>query len=169
MKRLYFVKPRAKILGATAIKFAKHARDLLENAKIYRSLDEAVKDCDIVIGTTGVWEKAKSHKKNVMSIERAAREAHNKAYRSIALVLGRDDVGMSKEEFTKKRLGGIYKVEREMPTRRELDLLFSEFESMISSKSSIRNKKEVSRVFKNLILNSKISKKEVHALITALK
>jgi len=200
LKRLYFVKPRAKILGATAIKFAKHARDLLENAKIYRSLDEAVKDCDIVIGTTGVWEKAKSHKKNVMSIERAAREAHNKAYRSIALVLGRDDVGMSKEElancdivafipsnpeypvlnishaaaimlyeFTKKRLGGIYKVEREMPTRRELDLLFSEFESMISSKSSIRNKKEVSRVFKNLILNSKISKKEVHALITALK
>ncbi|MGC9157288.1 MAG: RNA methyltransferase [Candidatus Micrarchaeia archaeon] len=200
LKQICFVKPRTKLLGVTAIKFAKHARGLLEHAKVYSSLQEAVKGCDMIIGTTGVWEKAKSHGKNVMTIDRLAKELSKRRHRCVALILGRDDIGMSKEELascdavayipadpkypvlnishalaimlyelSKASLANIYQISKDLPTRKELDLLFSEFEKMVCGKENIRNKKEVSRVFRNLVLNARLSKKEVHALITALK
>ena len=56
VERLFLVNPRTKI-GGRAIMFSKHAKDLLLNAKVYKSLEQAIIGCDIVIGTTGIWRK----------------------------------------------------------------------------------------------------------------
>ncbi|MEM0147321.1 MAG: TrmJ/YjtD family RNA methyltransferase [Candidatus Micrarchaeaceae archaeon] len=103
IKKLFFVKPRTNITGKKAIMFSKHAAELLKNATVYKSIASAISDCDIVIGTTGVWNKAKSHHKNALLMEDVARliskrcdSAHSY---TIGLVLGRDDAGMSNEEL----------------------------------------------------------------------
>ncbi len=74
VKRLFFVKPRVKI-GKSAIMFSKHAKNLLLNAKIYRDFDSAISDCNVVIGTTGIWKKAGINFKKVYLIEDAIERA----------------------------------------------------------------------------------------------
>ena len=70
--KLFLVKPRTKI-GGRAIMFAKHARDLLTNAKIYKDLDSAIADCDVVVGTTGIWRKARVSFKRIYLIDETVR------------------------------------------------------------------------------------------------
>ena len=72
IRRLFLVKPRTRI-GQRAIMFSKHARDLLENAKIYPDLQSAISDCDVVVGTTGIWRKAKVSFKRIYLIEEMAK------------------------------------------------------------------------------------------------
>ena len=57
VRRLYVVRPRAKLTGRDAIKYSKHARALLEGAKEYGSLDEALRGCGLVIGRVGVRKR----------------------------------------------------------------------------------------------------------------
>ena len=41
VRRLFLVNPRTDPKGKTALMYAKHARSLLENARTYKSLDDA--------------------------------------------------------------------------------------------------------------------------------
>jgi tRNA C32,U32 (ribose-2'-O)-methylase TrmJ len=50
---LAIVKPKCEI-GLDAIKFSKHALDILKNASICKSFDEAVEGCQLVVGTSGI-------------------------------------------------------------------------------------------------------------------
>ncbi len=202
IRRLFFAMPRANITGKKAITYSKHAVDLLESASVYSSLDEAVKDCDIVVGTTGLWRKANAEYKNAMLLDSAVSLISKSCSRrrcNVALVIGRDDIGMKKEEldkcdiiayipaspeypvlnvshalaimlyeFSKAGFSSAYEQEKPKAEKKELELLFSEFEKLIAGKK-IRNKKVVERVFKKIVLQSNPSRKEVHALITALK
>ncbi len=203
INKLYFINPRANIKGKTAITYSKHAHELLENAKTYATLEEAILDCDIVIGSTGIWEKAKSEYKNAMLAEDAAEYAERVCRRrncKIGLIIGRDDIGMKKEElakcdviayiptnpkypvlnishalaiflyeFSKRNFSKIYSQNTQaLASKKEIELLFSEFGDLIKGKK-IRNKKTVMTVFRKLIINSKLNRKEIHALITALK
>lgn len=107
IQRLFIVNPRVNIIGNKAIMFSKHAHSLLENAKIYNDFDEAIKDCDIVIGTTGVLSKANPQIRKVYLAEDAAARAsklNSKGKRKnavIGIVIGRDDTGLSTEELSK--------------------------------------------------------------------
>mgnify|MGYP001626375149 CR=1 FL=1 len=202
IRRLFFAMPRANITGKKAITYSKHAVDLLESASVYSSLDEAVKDCDIVVGTTGLWRKANAEYKNAMLLDSAVSlisKSCSRRHCNVALVIGRDDIGMKKEEldkcdiiayipaspeypvlnvshalaimlyeFSKAGFSSAYEQEKPKAEKKELELLFSEFEKLIAGKN-IRNKKVVERVFKKIVLQSNPSRKEVHALITALK
>lgn len=101
VKKLFLVKPRTRI-GSRAIMFSKHARNLLLDAKIYKNFDSAIKDCNVVIGTTGIWKKARVNFKRIYLIEDAI-ERISKLGKSktIGIVIGRDDIGLKKNEIEK--------------------------------------------------------------------
>ncbi len=103
VKRLFFVRPRAKLTGAKAIMYSKHASRLLEHAKVYRSFVDAIKDCDIVIGTTGLKSRSKASFKRIFLIEQAAKRAAamGKRRSTVGLLLGRDDTGLTATEMEK--------------------------------------------------------------------
>ena len=95
---LYLVEPR-EYPTPRAIWRAAGARDVLENAKIVQSVDEAIADCSLVIGTSArerripwplinprqcgerIWAEADGHK--------------------VALLFGREDRGLTNEELHK--------------------------------------------------------------------
>lgn len=100
--RLFFVSPRARLDGKTALMYAKHGRPLLENAVVYRGFDEAVRDCDTIIATSGIWRKGKSNFGRVRLVENALDQVSKLGKRSVVgIVIGRDDTGLRKEEIEK--------------------------------------------------------------------
>ncbi len=102
VKKLHIVRPRANLTGHRAIMFSKHARDLLENAKVYKSFEEAIMDCDITIATTGLWRKGSVNFKNVNLADKAVGRALTAAKGSgrIGLIIGRDDIGLTIKELS---------------------------------------------------------------------
>ncbi len=95
---LSLVNPRCNHNGKEAIKYSKHAFPILKKAKVCKSIDDAVKGSTIVVGTTGLWHKSNASFFNVYTLSKA-----KKALRSgkIALLIGRDDTGLTKEELQK--------------------------------------------------------------------
>ncbi len=98
-----FVNPRARIRGKKAIMYAKHSHKLLSGAKVFGTLSEAVRGYDIVIGTTGIVEKTESgFSRAVLLSELGSDKRIGRALAragSIAVVMGRDDTGLTKEEM----------------------------------------------------------------------
>ncbi len=102
VRKLYFINPRAKLTGATARMFAKHAFDLLENAAVYKDLDSATKDCDLLVGTTAITKKAKANFRRIFFAEEAVEKLKRmKGGGTVGLVIGRDDIGMRSDELEK--------------------------------------------------------------------
>ena len=88
-------------LGDEAFKRAKHARDLLENAESYESLEDATKDCSLVVGTSGI--DTPSEKKFVriaMNPRDLSAKLENHEGRA-AVLFGREDLGLFNEELLK--------------------------------------------------------------------
>lgn len=101
VRRLYFVRPSAKLNGARAIMFAKHAKELLLNAKVYPDFDSAIRGCDIVIGTTGIWRKAKANFKRIYLLDQTISRLRKigKDSTVVGLVIGRDSIGLLNSEL----------------------------------------------------------------------
>lgn len=98
LDKLYLVNPRCDYRGAEALKYSKHASSILKGAKVSDSIEEAVKGSSIVVGTTGLWRKSNAAFFNVYALQEAHRFVKNN---SIALLIGRDDTGLTKEELRK--------------------------------------------------------------------
>lgn len=96
---LYIVKPKVKI-GFNAKMFSKRAYPILQNAKIFRSLDEATKDCDFLVGTSGVIGRSKNVLRNPLTPKNFANKIKSLDGR-IALLFGREGVGLTKKEIEK--------------------------------------------------------------------
>lgn len=81
-----------------ALKFAVSARDLLEQAKVYGKLADALADCEVTVGTTRRHGKYRLEifSPQEMAVTVLANLAHNRA----ALVFGREDSGLTTEELT---------------------------------------------------------------------
>jgi tRNA/rRNA methyltransferase len=102
VEKLFIVNPRAKVDGNKAIMYSKHAHSLLENARIYRTLDEATRGCGLIVGTTGIRDKAKSNFRRVYFAEDAVRRMKKmRSGGTAALIIGRDDIGLRREEVEK--------------------------------------------------------------------
>ncbi len=97
--QLNFVSPRANLKGNKAVMYSKHAVDLLRSAKTYKNFDDAIRDCTVVLGTSGIL-RSNSRFSNTLSPE-SARKKVEKDYRNptVALVIGRDDKGLNFEEL----------------------------------------------------------------------
>ncbi|MEW6484596.1 MULTISPECIES: tRNA (cytosine(32)/uridine(32)-2'-O)-methyltransferase TrmJ [Tatumella] len=98
LSNLYLVNPLIKP-DSQAISLAAGASDLIGNASIVESLDEAIAGCSLVVGTSArsrslPWPMLDARECGVKSVEEG-RQA------PVALVFGRERVGLTNEELQK--------------------------------------------------------------------
>lgn len=97
-KELRFVAPRCDIHCPEAMARGKHASGLLENAKTYGTLREALDGVAMAIGTTARTTKAENrHLRKTLDVRDWA-EGFGGWDGQMALVFGREDSGMTSEE-----------------------------------------------------------------------
>ncbi len=114
--RLFIVNPRAKLNGEKAKMYAKHAYKLLENAKIYKSLEDATKDCSLILGTTGIRTKSKANFHRIYFAEDAVEKVSKiKGNGNVALLIGRDDIGLRSDEVEKCDMLAYISTNQEYP------------------------------------------------------
>jgi TrmH family RNA methyltransferase len=95
LSRLYLVRPK-HFPDSEATSLAVNAADLLETAVVTESLEEALADCQFVIGVSG---KERSLSQQVMTVREAAQEVKSVASHSqVALVFGTEMSGLSNAE-----------------------------------------------------------------------
>jgi TrmH family RNA methyltransferase len=196
MGRLYIVNPRCDHNGKTAIKYAKHAHDLLENAAICRSIKEATKGT-VVVGTTAIWHKSHRSFLNVYSAEKAASMYSSQ---KVSILIGRDDTGLTKEELSECSANIFINANRDYPvlnishalaiilyeftkdrmkrehahmgrffaTSEEKERAFELFRRLIRARKDIKRKDAVLRAFRHVIDRSVPTRKEINALAIAL-
>lgn len=99
--RLVMVNPHA--LNETAYMFAKHARDILDNAQLVDSFEEAIKGSAIVIGTTGVPSRYKKEYRFSRAIYELNPFLHESGFigKEISIVFGRESRGLTQEESSR--------------------------------------------------------------------
>jgi len=82
---------------ADARKMALGAISLLEHARCYKNLESALKDCNTAFGTT---RRIGKYRKNLLNPEQAGNKISVlEDYHKCALVLGREDNGLSSDEL----------------------------------------------------------------------
>ena len=197
VKRLCMVRPRCNHKGAQAIKYAKHARELLLGAKICDSIAKETAG-SLVIGTTAVWKKAGGAFHNVYTLDKAL-EMMGRHRGRISLLIGRDDTGLTKEELsmcdatvfipteeaypalnishalaillyslTKTRMPREAGFQRMYASSEDIRMLERLFAMLISHRHDIRDKRAVAMAFSHLIARASPTKKELRALSIAL-
>ncbi|MEM3342647.1 MAG: RNA methyltransferase [Thermoplasmata archaeon] len=96
-KKLVLVNPCP--VEAEAFFRAMHAQDILENAEVYPDLKSAIKDLDVVIGTSGILNKNdRHHLRNPVSsmdLKKLIAGVEGK----IGIVFGREDRGLDTDEL----------------------------------------------------------------------
>lgn len=98
---LAIVNPKCQI-GIDAIKFSKHAKEILKNAKTHETFDNAIRDCQIVIGTSGIKERNKDTIRACVSLDEFIKENLGRlGEEKIALIFGREGIGLTATEIDK--------------------------------------------------------------------
>ena len=93
---LYLVKPRAQI-NEVARRYAMKGRDVLEKAVILDSIDSAIKDVELVVGTTGKISDT-SLLRQTLSVRDFAERARS-INGTVAILFGREPSGLTNEEI----------------------------------------------------------------------
>jgi len=95
---LCLVNPRTKV-GRTSLIYSAHAKDIILNARIVDSIQEAIEDIAYIIGTTGKTPK-KSHRvlRTPITPEDLGKNMADYEGR-VAILLGREDIGLKNEEL----------------------------------------------------------------------
>lgn len=197
IRKLLLVNPRCDPKGRQAIKYSKHARDLLENAKVIKSIGKP--DGSFIIGTTGISHKAGDAFYNIYSLEKVRGMARRAASASkrVVLLMGRDDTGLSKDELrmcdatisleTGKDypilnishalaiiLHGLSFVDRRSIMQNVYadpayqKRVLSLFDRLVDRNPRIRDKNSVKMAFRHMIGRATPTRKEVNALSIAL-
>ncbi|OOF55681.1 tRNA (cytosine(32)/uridine(32)-2'-O)-methyltransferase TrmJ [Rodentibacter genomosp. 2] len=95
LSQLYLVSPKS--IDEQSVALAAGADDIVDNAKIVSSFDEAVSDCSLVIGTSARLR----HLQNTLIEPRACAEKVAKHHGKVAIVFGRERVGLYNNELLK--------------------------------------------------------------------
>ena len=95
LSQLYLVRPK-HFPDGEAKSLAVNAADLLDTAVVTQTLEEAIADCQFVIGVSG---KQRSLSQQVITVREAAAEVKNIAiHQEVALVFGTEMSGLSNQE-----------------------------------------------------------------------
>ncbi|MCO6524208.1 MAG: tRNA (cytosine(32)/uridine(32)-2'-O)-methyltransferase TrmJ [Candidatus Schmidhempelia sp.] len=98
MSHLYLVNPIVKP-DSQAISLAAGASDIIKNATITTSLEEAVADCRLIIGASA---RSRSLQWPILESRACGEKIIDEAYEGhVALVFGRERVGLTNEELQK--------------------------------------------------------------------
>lgn len=99
--QLVLVRPKCNHLGFDAIKYSKHAREVLECARVVRSLSSATKGCKFTVGTTGIlyrhWHKTF---RTPISLKELANKIKGQKEGEFAIVFGNEGVGLSERDIS---------------------------------------------------------------------
>jgi len=93
---IYVVKPRIKFDKGVE-KFAKHAKDLKNKIVVVDSFEKAIKG--VSVATTGIKEKAKHRYFNLITPKKLGQLV--KEGKELTIIIGRDDIGLKREEIAK--------------------------------------------------------------------
>jgi len=98
---LSIVAPKCDPTGFDAIMHSKHAREVLEGAKICKTLAAATRGCKLSVGATGVifrhWHETI---RSPISLEAFAKKAASQREGKVALVFGSEGVGLSEKDIS---------------------------------------------------------------------
>lgn len=98
---LYLVSPKCDPAGFDAIKYSKHARDILEGAKTVKTLSQATRGCKFAIGTTGVLFRhwAETIRSPILLSDLKKKLAERKEGK-VAIVFGGEGLGLSEKHIS---------------------------------------------------------------------
>ncbi len=192
---LYIVTPRAE-LGNDAVKYAKHAADILAHAKIVKSFEEATRGRYPIIGTTASLTKGQRGLSRPLPLSEIADKFDTK---NAALVFGREDFGLSKEDLLKCDINTyietcddypslnlsnaaaviMYEMrrkekqrarERIMTDEKTMRALTGYFDAIVGHVgASLRNPRKCRQAFKNIVSKSSAEDVEVKSVICVFK
>lgn len=94
---LVFLNPKCDFLSKESLDRATHAKVLLENAKVINSFKELKKEFDYVVGTTSIVSTDYNIPRSPLSPKQLAEVINEKKF---AIVIGREDKGLSNEEIS---------------------------------------------------------------------
>ena len=97
IKELYLVNPCE--IGDDAYRRSKHGSEILDSACFVTSLEEAVKDCFLVVGTSGITTKGDRNYTRVPVPVREFAENCRGYSEKIAILFGREDIGLLQDEL----------------------------------------------------------------------
>jgi len=189
LRDLILVNPQCKI-DKEARARAKHAFDVIENARIVKGFDK-IGDFDLVIGTTGKTVANYDEVRHSVTPRELAKRIKDGR---IALVLGREGIGLKNDELSKCDLVVHIPTDHRYPvmnvshaaaivlyelfsadktigtgaSSREKEILFEHFEEILNGLEEIRDKKKMAKVFRNIVNRAAIEGKEAHTLAGAL-
>ncbi len=196
VKNLILVNPPE--LDDDAFRFSKHARYIVENAKVVKNLESASKMVDLLVGTSGVSTLSdKKFNRIALSPEEFANRAEDYAGR-IGVVFGRENYGLYNHELemcdmlitipTSSEypimnithaaaiiLYEIFKhrapvVERNFAEPMELELLNSRFSEILKRIEFPQHKRKNTEVmFRRIIGRAMLTKWEYHSMMGVLK
>ena len=191
---LYIASPACDPKGFEAVKYAKHAKEILEKAKITGSLSSAIKGADIVVGTSAAIKRHKRTVRNPLTLKQFAKKNPSG---KIAILFGREGIGLTSEELdlcdiivkieTSKKyptlnlshsvaifLHAVSKLESKTlieeagsPEKKELLRQFDAITDIYSK--NLRNPRKVKACFKRVVGRSLVSKVEASALLSVFK
>lgn len=96
IKNLSLVEPK-EFPSDVAIYRSKAAKDILEHAQVFNTLEEAISDCELVIGTSARGRKVPWP---ILNPKEAAEEvSRSSSHHKIAIIFGREDRGLTNEEL----------------------------------------------------------------------
>ncbi|MDE1868729.1 MAG: hypothetical protein KGH60_02065 [Candidatus Micrarchaeota archaeon] len=195
--QLFLINPRCRHTGSDAIKYSKHARDVLESAKALKSLGRLPKT-DLLIGTTGVWHKSEASYYNIFPLNEIGKVTRNRKNASVTILLGRDGTGLTKDELRECDASVFIATDKEYPvmnishalavilyelTRGQMDQknvgkfsasdlqikgAVSLFRKLASSNKGIRDKDGVVKAFAHILNRAAPTSKELNAISIAL-
>lgn len=99
MHELYLVNPCE--IGDDAYRRAKHGHSILEKAVITDSFEDALDGCFLIAGTSGIITKGDRNYTRVPIPVREFAQQMSGYIEKIALVFGREDIGLYQEELNK--------------------------------------------------------------------
>ncbi|WP_455277079.1 RNA methyltransferase [[Eubacterium] cellulosolvens] len=99
LNELWIVNPKTDI-GDESIAFAMHAKDILNDAKIVKKIELALKGCSYVAGTTSISAKRPSNLLRITITPEAFAKSVLESQGKIGLVFGRESKGLSNEELS---------------------------------------------------------------------
>jgi tRNA/rRNA methyltransferase len=192
---LYMVNPKVEI-GFNAKMFAKHASHILQNARIVNNLEDALRGCDFVVGTTGIVGRSRNVIRNPVTPEKFASDT-GKLKGKFALLFGREGTGLNKNEVKRCDFLVTIPASEDYPilnlshalaivlyelasnksqvmiataSEKEKEMLIRCFNSIVDSFSAqLRSPDKIKQSFKRVVGRSLVSDVEASAILCALQ
>ncbi|MBC7080681.1 MAG: RNA methyltransferase [Thermoplasmatales archaeon] len=197
-KKLIVVSPSFDIDSDDCRKYAMHAQEIIDNAKISGRFEDAIKEMDYVVGTTSKESKhEKHHLRKAIDSREFAKEIY-KIEGNVGIVFGREDYGLLNEELKKCDLIVKIPTSKEYPSLnlshavsillyelfihkrkqrkriladgKEKEKLYEFFRILLEEVDYPEHKKENTEImFRRIMGRAMLSKWEYHTLMGVLK